>query len=231
MLLGKFSYYYDGKSIIQVLDSVYSNIATAKYKAIRQRSFKTRLELFLFDATLRGATNQFEVTEFLSFRPSDQLIARLEEAWQKDEIQVDGNIFSTKTIDTIILNWLASNRAMSDNWLLSYHEYFELSVLSFEQFKQVFPEDSRKRICHYTGLSDFDFEQLRKRAGIKTKNARGRYMEIDRLNSNKEYSADNIVLCCYWANNAKTDEFTYPEFLQYVGPAMEKVFRERIKAG
>lgn len=211
------------------MGAVYEKIARSKYKAICQRSFKTRLELFLFESVLETRLQtRISIEHFLSFKPSDSLIDRLEEAWQKEEIQVEASAVYTSFIDSSIVDWLSKNESLTKNLLGQYEKLFGESVLTFGQFTQVFPEDPRKRICHYTGLSDFDFEEMRKNGKIKTKNARGRFMEIDRLNSNREYYMDNIVLCCYWANNAKTDEFTYPEFVQYVGPAMEKVFRERM---
>jgi hypothetical protein len=211
------------------LSVTYQNIALSKYRAIRQRSFKTRMELFLFESLLRSRIeNSLNDSEFLAFRPSDELVAKLELAWQSDEIEFGGNKLFTKDIDAAILDWLGRNESTSKNLFGAYQSHFEEFVLSFDQFKDVFPEDPKRRICHYTHLSDYDFEILRRQGGIKTKNARGRYMEIDRLNSNREYYRDNIVLCCYWANNAKTDEFTYPEFLSYVGPAMEVVFKKRL---
>ena len=51
------------------------------------------------------------------------------------------------------------------------------------------------------------YQNLKSIGKIYTKSARGLSIEIDRLNSNKEYSLDNVVLACYWCNNAKTDEY------------------------
>jgi 5-methylcytosine-specific restriction endonuclease McrA len=42
--------------------------------------------------------------------------------------------------------------------------------------------------------------------------SRGRSLEIDKIEPNEDYTRDNIVLSCYWCNNAKTDEYTYDEF-------------------
>ena len=54
-------------------------------------------------------------------------------------------------------------------------------------------------------------------------------MEIDRKNSNKEYTADNIVLCCYWCNNAKSDEFTFDEFKKYIAPGINQTWNDRLR--
>lgn len=50
---------------------------------------------------------------------------------------------------------------------------------------------------------------------------------MDRKVSNREYTADNCVMCCYWCNNAKTDEFTDQEY-QLMGDAMRNIWQERL---
>ena len=43
---------------------------------------------------------------------------------------------------------------------------------------------------------------------------RGKRLELDRVNPNLPYdNLDNIVWCCYWCNNAKSNFFTNDEFL------------------
>lgn len=172
----------------------------------------------------------FTSRDFLDFQITDELVANYEQSWQLDRVQVGNRTYDGKSIDKEYSEWNTANTLTRADLFKSYQSHFERYVLTMIQFKELFPEDSKRRVCHYTHLSDYDFEELRKQGGIKTKNARGRYMEIDRLNSNKEYFYKNIVLCCYWANNAKTDEFTYPEFMTCVGPAMEAVFRKRLNS-
>jgi thioredoxin-related protein len=36
-------------------------------------------------------------------------------------------------------------------------------------------------------------------------------------------------LACYWCNNSKSDEFSEPEFKNYIAPGIEKVWDERKK--
>jgi len=43
---------------------------------------------------------------------------------------------------------------------------------------------------------------------------RGQNLEVDRIESKELYSPDNCVLACYPCNNAKSDVFSYQEFLE-----------------
>ena len=51
---------------------------------------------------------------------------------------------------------------------------------------------------------------------------RGRSLEVDRIDSGKPYSPENCVLACYPCNNAKSDDFSYEEFLE-IGKAIHTV--------
>ena len=59
--------------------------------------------------------------------------------------------------------------------------------------------------------------------------SRGRTLEIDRINPNDDYNMNNIVLCCYWCNNAKTDEFSYEDFIE-IGKEIRKIWEKRLKS-
>jgi 5-methylcytosine-specific restriction endonuclease McrA len=68
--------------------------------------------------------------------------------------------------------------------------------------------------CYYCGISPAQIEAMRAADQIHTKRwaTRGRRLELDRLDPEGAYNADNVVLCCYWCNNAKTDEFSPAAF-------------------
>ena len=51
---------------------------------------------------------------------------------------------------------------------------------------------------------------------------RGKRLEVDRIASKEPYSPDNCVLACYPCNNAKSDVFSYEEFLE-IGKAIQSV--------
>lgn len=54
---------------------------------------------------------------------------------------------------------------------------------------------------------------------------RGFNLEVDRKDSNGEYSPENCVLACYPCNNAKSDVFSYEEFLK-IGKAIGRAKRQ-----
>lgn len=54
------------------------------------------------------------------------------------------------------------------------------------------------------------------------KGRRGLNLEVDRKDNCQRYSPENCVLACYPCNNAKSDVFSYEEFLK-IGEAIHKV--------
>jgi 5-methylcytosine-specific restriction endonuclease McrA len=99
--------------------------------------------------------------------------------------------------------------------------------VNFQEFKEWF--DSKGRVCHYCKISQEEFNQLWdvKSEEQLTKRLRGRKLEVERLRPNDDYTLDNMVACCYWCNNAKTDTFTEKEFLK-VGKVFGEVWKARL---
>ena len=84
--------------------------------------------------------------------------------------------------------------------------------------------------CHYCHITQAEINDLFKADKIFTKrqNTRGKSLGIERLKPNLSYSdTDNLVSCCYWCNNAKTDEFSEEEF-KPIGEAIRKVWLKRL---
>ena len=57
---------------------------------------------------------------------------------------------------------------------------------------------------------------------------RGKRLEVDRIEAKEQYSPDNCVLACYPCNNAKSDVFSYDEFIE-IGKTIERVIHLRTR--
>jgi 5-methylcytosine-specific restriction endonuclease McrA len=82
--------------------------------------------------------------------------------------------------------------------------------------------------CHYCHITKAQISELIEKQQLFKKHiTRGWTLEIDRKIPYLEYTEDNCVTCCYWCNNAKTDEFSYDEFKK-IGIEIEKIWNERL---
>lgn len=99
--------------------------------------------------------------------------------------------------------------------------------MTYEEFENWYSTKSKS--CHYCNTSQEEFNQLWALESEEplTKRKRGRKLEIERLKPNDEYTLDNIVSCCYWCNNAKTDTFTEDEFKK-VGKVIGQIWKDRL---
>jgi 5-methylcytosine-specific restriction endonuclease McrA len=88
--------------------------------------------------------------------------------------------------------------------------------------KQLYERDGKR--CHYCGIDKKDFPKIWGTfyGGIK----RGQTLEIDHKDNKKGNDLTNLVLACALCNMAKSDKFTYDEFLK-VGKVIEEIWRNR----
>ncbi|HEY1040876.1 MAG TPA: hypothetical protein VGF30_15780, partial [Bacteroidia bacterium] len=85
--------------------------------------------------------------------------------------------------------------------------------IEFEEFLKWHADQEKE--CFYCGITEEKISELLNSNKLFTKRlkTRGRRLEFERLSSEEHYSnIDNLKLCCYWCNNAKTDTFTVDEF-------------------
>jgi hypothetical protein len=94
-----------------------------------------------------------------------------------------------------------------------------------ELLKELYSRDGRK--CHYCEIEETDF---RKVWGTKFYggNTRGGRLEVDRKDNEGIYEISNCVLACALCNMAKSNIFTYDEFLN-IGAAIKELWQERIR--
>ncbi|HMQ00402.1 MAG TPA: hypothetical protein PKC24_11525 [Cyclobacteriaceae bacterium] len=99
----------------------------------------------------------------------------------------------------------------------------------FWNFKRWY--DGQEKKCYYCNITKNEIKLMIAGKQIKTKRlkTRGRKLEIERRLPNNPYdSLENLVFCCYWCNNAKTDEFSEDEF-KPIGQIIRKIWKLRLE--
>jgi 5-methylcytosine-specific restriction endonuclease McrA len=100
------------------------------------------------------------------------------------------------------------------------------SFNDFDDFKDWY--EKQKLECHYCGLKEEELQKIvmdgllksnrfPQSGIIKRGQARGVWLEVDRLDPKENYSEKNCVLCCYFCNNDKSDVFNgdmYKKFME-----------------
>jgi 5-methylcytosine-specific restriction endonuclease McrA len=195
------------------------------YRSKAKDSFKTRMRFFIFDCIVNQKIPSMD--NFLKFNLNNQneiIKVYTTQYWQMNRNDRLEGTLAKYTIDQIY-NKIEEHKITFKDENKWFNEYFEL-------FKGMYPESVfNKHInaeyCHYCKISRSQILELAGHQKLFKKNERGFTMEIDRKNSNLEYTTDNCVPACYWCNNAKTDEFSEKEF-KSIAEAISKVWKERL---
>jgi len=201
-----------------------------RYRDKLNTSFDLRLNYYLFNHLIRyGNYNHLLVDDFLEFDITPELISIYHKANMIKSGKIEGGIIITvEKIDDILLEWDKDYQQLESEFYKKYESFFHEQLLPIKTFIRIYPKNIKLRKCYYCDITEPQIIKLRKNGIIKTKNKRGSVLEIDRLNSDYEYTSKNIVLACYWCNNAKTDEFSSKEFKKHVGPGIKKIWEKRM---
>ncbi|MBN2683298.1 MAG: hypothetical protein JXR58_12380 [Bacteroidales bacterium] len=214
--------------------------AKQKWNEIKNRNFDKQLSLFLFKQILNKENLKTTVKlaafeAFLAKENSEErkvLSEKYANAYKlaKNEDEFEG--LKVGEIDQTYKQWYEKNKIKDGLYYDLRTWYIDNYFIKLEDFMNFYGEnESKKRKCKYCGISEKDIEKLLAAGKLNTKRlaTRGKFMEIDRKKPNDEYTLDNMVLSCYWCNNAKSDEFTYKEFKK-IGDEIQKVFKNRLKS-
>lgn len=209
----------------RILDKKYND----KYQQKMLESFNSRLELYLFNLAKveKKIDSAFNKYEFLNLHDNinyqgDNLKKKCEDfgasfSSTKDEY---------KDIDWKIDKWCDINT--ENNKIEKYYEEYMGKFTKELLTRKDFEIKSNSEHCHYCKTTLLDIKKLFANDKIYRKSyTRGITFELDRIIPNWEYSENNTVACCYWCNNAKTDEFFGEEF-DIVGTAIGEVFKQRL---
>ena len=132
--------------------------------------------------------------------------------------------------------------SLKTNNTMTQEQFFKEKIfkkVKINQLKDQFPNlidsinlwcENTPKICHYCSLPQDKLVKLHylPRHINKRYPKRGKFLEIERKKSDEPYTnIENLVLACYWCNNAKTDTFTEDEFLE-VGKVFKKIWEQRL---
>jgi hypothetical protein len=104
----------------------------------------------------------------------------------------------------------------------------KITSITIPEFYQWYMNANKK--CHYCNISEPELYVLFELLKDKNKRpTRGKSLELERKVANSSYNdLDNLVLCCYMCNNAKSDFFGHEEF-KPIGKAINQVWSEILK--
>ncbi|GAB3840349.1 hypothetical protein [Hymenobacter jeollabukensis] len=201
-----------------------------RFSAIRKRSFARHLDLFLTTIYLRsvdGRLQHIRQDEYRCFHPAAEERAaylRSHQARSLGEPFAHGQ--TVQCLEIAIRQWRAENPALEAE-LQSIHNQHH--CLSAEEFSQLVSSQTGELACEYCELTESDFRELIERGLVRTKrlSTRGSTFEFDCRDPEQGYTGNNVALCCYWCNNAKTDEYSVKEF-KPVALALAAVWRQRL---
>ena len=110
---------------------------------------------------------------------------------------------------------------------------------SSHQFIEWFDEAVFEKGCCYCGITNseskiiFQLQRNGFRNDATRGGKRGSRLEIDRVDPSLPYDRlDNLVWCCYWCNNAKSNFFSFEEFRKIgkeIGKSLKKIIIEAQK--
>jgi 5-methylcytosine-specific restriction endonuclease McrA len=194
-----------------------------RYNEKANDSFRTKLKLYLFHLAINENEYVVDLNDFKSFEITEELVKVYTTIFWQYEIDY---IFKPGLTNDQIYKKMANLETLNKETIeRARQEYIRIDFtarFSKEEFEALIKAEQ----CAYCGISIPEVVELANKQQLFKKNYRGWTLEVDRKNSNFEYSATNCVMACYWCNNAKTDEFTHEEFIE-VGKTIRKIWDER----
>lgn len=202
------------------------------YPLKAKESFKTRFDLLLFKRVLDDNFKPITEDELEDFsieqvEEKDKTLTNyINIYWQKEDYVKES--IGNKSINDIYLEmkaWRDHNKAVIKKLQDHYVKVIFPTVFPKDKFVDFMRERHECEYCHITKKKIDSL--IEKKQLNKKKHTRGWSLEIDRKEPNLEYTRENCVWCCYWCNNAKTDEFSYDEFKK-IGEVIKTIWDERL---
>ena len=200
-----------------------------RHRSVFKRSFERHMDLFLTTQYLQwGHLADASAEVYRTFEPTSGHWASYLRSHQVKSLAtaIEG-LHTVGDLDVAIKGWWAVKKDGLDPYR-AVHSEREMCI-SLVEFKDLFAKPSNELACAYCHITEAEFKQLVNGGQVKTKRlrTRGISFELDCRVPELGYQARNVVVCCYWCNNAKSDEFS-PEEFQPVADALRQVWRGRL---
>lgn len=204
------------------------SIADKRYDSILRRSCEEQLKMVLYcKVCLEKSMNQ-ELKTYIDYEIPKDAIKEFKKPYFRDPDTKEKGLKGIRERNRIIRKWKDTHKNEVKFFKKAYKEYFK-KQLSMGDFRKIYGKNDENRKCEYCEITENDIRNLTEKKQIKTKRyyIRGETMEVDRKDPNRKYEKNNIILTCYWCNNAKTDEFSYCEFKK-IGKTMKIIWDKRL---
>jgi hypothetical protein len=208
------------------LDSKSYDIAIKRYNGLLKRSYEKAINDLFFEYY----SNDAQVSHIP--RPSD--LDNYSKRSQRVACQIKKLFDDMKEVrkyNKTQKQWNEEYLKPANKHLFKHFKDLFEKELPLQIFKEdIFGADSNNRSCGYCSINESEITELIANSAIYTKRiySRGKTMEIDQIDAFAGYSRSNIILSCYWCNNAKTDEFSYSDFLP-IAESIKKVWSSRLE--
>lgn len=193
-------------------------LAKKRYKSIMKRNYIQKLNYFLYEVCIKK--QKITNLDIVKYKPDDSVKENYKNLYNDMSKIRERNKCTKKIID--------ENKDKFKSAKKQYFKYYEKEILTPGNFNFFWNKENRS--CQYCGISEKQIECLAQKVKIETKRfySRGKTMEIDKIDAFGEYTKDNIILSCYWCNNARTDEFTAAEF-KLIAKGINEIWNCRLR--
>ena len=144
----------------------------------------------------------------------------------KDYSEIDGNGKSVKESEKFSTFY----NDIKSQYEAQRKHHREKDLTWIKKSRHIHTNDS---VCYYCGVNEQILKELFNEGEVcKTKRNRGAWFELDRKDSkgeNNVYSKDNMVLCCYFCNNHKSDVISSKDMRDYFGESIYNYLTDKVK--
>lgn len=191
-----------------------------------EESFKTKLELYIFDKTI-NEIERFSLREFINFEITEFIAITYSAQYCQVQFNEQFTHLTEKTSRQIHEKILEVRRKNKKRFLKFNEDYLENRFSSIFCFYDFAERMVNQPCCEYCYITEEDMMRLECIGQLFIESGRTLGLELQRKDKNYEFTLKNTVKCCHWCNNAKKDEFSHEEFKK-IGRSIRSVWNKRL---